>query len=662
MIWRKAIALFSGIAIASSLALPLPASTAAASLQPANLWVDGGEDAWHRTRGFGLHWSNPPQGGGSPVAAIHYRLLNPTGQVVTPATRIDWPATSIEPLRVPEVPGAYTAEIWLENGDGVEGVPVTAKLRFDDVRPGTADPLPAPGWLGRSSFPYAIRLGRPTGPNPASGIRGYAVSLDRSPSGDPCASPDSCAETETDLRGTDDDTLLVPALPEGTNYVHAVAVSGSGMKSASAGHAVLRVDRTDPVTRLVGVPAGWTNRPVALTAKATDAASGMATGGQAGPFTAIRVDGAAPVTALGDTVGATVIGNGIHGVSSYARDAAGNVAGSSSGQAPGHMPDGTATVRIDTDPPALTFAGSQDPRDPEAIEAHVSDALSGPDLARARIAVRRVGSGERLAILPTAVRGSELTAHWSSESYPPGEYEFQATAYDVAGNSASTGLRANGSRMVLQNPLKVSTTLLTRLGRRDGAAPLPYGDAASFKGRLIAGRRAPLANARVRIVERFVAGEQRERISTTQTDTSGSFAFRLAPGPSREVVAFFPGTPTLRSASSQALQLGVSGGVKMKASSKHASIGGPPVIFRGAIAGTIPPDGKLVQLQFRLPGLPWTEFRSFRTGPQGRFRYVYRFADDDSRGVSFQIRAFAPPQAGWPYEPAGSRPVSIRGR
>ncbi len=661
MIRRRAI-LLAGIAIASSLALPLPASTATASLQPANLWVDGGEDAWHRTRGFGLHWSNPPQADGSPIAAIHYRLLDPSGQVAIAATRIDRPATSIEPLRVPEIPGAYTAEIWLENGDGIEGTPVTAKLRFDDVRPGAVDPYPSPGWIGRSSFPYTVRLGKPAGPNPVSGIRGYAVSVDRSPSGDPCASPDNCTETETDLHGgIDEDTLLVPSLPEGTNYVHAVAVSGSGMKSASVGHAVLRVDRTDPATRLVGVPAGWTNRPVVLTAKATDAASGMAAGGQAGPFTALQVDGAPPVTALGDTAGTTVIGTGIHRVSSYARDAAGNVAEVSFGEAT-VPPDGTATVRIDADPPTVAFTNSQDPSDPEAIEARMSDALSGTDLARGRIAVRRAGSGERFAILPTMVHRGALTAPWSSESYPLGEYEFQATAYDLAGNSASTTQRANGSRMVLRNPLKVSTTLLARLGRRDGAASLPYGHAASLNGRLIAGRRAPLANAPVRIVERFVAGGQRERTSTIRTDDRGAFAFRLAPGASREVVASFPGTPTLRSVSSQTLRLGVSGGVRMKASSRHASIGGPPVVFRGSIAGTIPPGGKLVQLQFRLPGLPWTEFRSFRTGPQGGFRYAYRFADDDSRGVSFQIRAFAPPQAGWPYEPAGSRPVSIRGR
>ena len=66
------------------------------------------------------------------------------------------------------------------------------------------------------------------------------------------------------------------------------------MRSAETGHAMLRVDKTDPVTALGGAPGGWTNQPVVLTATATDALSGMQpAGGGPEPFTAIRVDGGA---------------------------------------------------------------------------------------------------------------------------------------------------------------------------------------------------------------------------------------------------------------------------------------------------------------------------------------------------------------------------------
>lgn len=88
------------------------------------------------------------------------------------------------------------------------------------------------------------------------------------------------------------------------------------------------------------------------------------------------------------------------------------------------------------------------------------------------------------------------------------------------------------------------------------------------------------------------------------------------------------------------------------------------MVFRGRVAaapGTIPPEGKSVQLQFRLPGLDWSEFRTIKTDRRGRFRYAYRFSDDDSRGARFQFRAYAPAEDNWPYEPGGSLPVLVRG-
>ena len=69
-----------------------------------------------------------------------------------------------------------------------------------------------------------------------------------------------------------------------------------------------------------------------------------------------------------------------------------------------------------------------------------------------------------------------------------------------------------------------------------------------------------------------------------------------------------------------------------------------------------------MELQFRYPGARWSEFRTLEADARGRFRYAYRFSDDDSRGVRFQFRAHVPGREGWPYEPASSRPVSIEGR
>jgi hypothetical protein len=648
---------FAAIAITLAVALACPGA-AGASMQPVDLRVDGGEDSWHPNLMFALRWSNPPG-----VSSVHYRLLGPGGEVLPGETTLPWAASAIDHLSVPGIPGAYTAEVWLEDSGGAQGPAASAKLRFDDARPGAVEPLPPPAWIGRSAFPYTVHLTHPGGPLPVSGVRGYAVSTDSSPAGSPCAGR-TCTAAETDLQGgIAADSLPVAELPEGVNYVHAVAVSGSGTPSAPAGTAILRVDKTEPRARIEGAPAGWSRDPVTLTAEASDAASGMvATGSASGPFTAIRIDGGAPAIAAGSRASATVIASGVHTVAYYARDAAGNVADGASANGRSNSPPATTVVKIDREPPRLAFAAAQNPRDPELIEARAEDRYSGIDPSRGSIAVRRAGAGERFAPLPTQVSAGVLRAHWDSSAYPAGEYEFRATAYDAAGNGATSLDRADGSAMRLNGPLKVPVRLLVHGGQE---RTVRYGRGAWFGGHALAARRTPLAGVPVRVVEHFAAGgAPGERVSTVRTGEGGRFGIRLAPGPSREVIATVAATATTRGASSKPLALAVRSHLALRASAATARVGGAPLVFRGKVAregAAMPSGGKVVQLQFRLPGLPWSEFRSVRTGPGGRFRYAYRFSDDDSRGVRFQFRAYAPAQAGWPFEPAGSLPVTVLG-
>jgi hypothetical protein len=75
----------------------------------------------------------------------------------------------------------------------------------------------------------------------------------------------------------------------------------------------------------------------------------------------------------------------------------------------------------------------------------------------------------------------------------------------------------------------------------------------------------------------------------------------------------------------------------------------------------IPPTGLPVQLEFRLPGIAWSEFRTLQTDSAGRFAYPYTFSDDDSAGVRFQFRAFVPATGNWAFAPATSRPLAVTG-
>ena len=219
--------------------------------------------------------------------------------------------------------------------------------------------------------------------------------------------------------------------------------------------------------------------------------------------------------------------------------------------------------------------------------------------------------------------------------------------------------------MILSNPLKSTTALSASFGGGQPALTVPYGRGIRLSGRLTTGIRSPLGGMPVQIVERFAAGAGAGvRTSTVRTEPGGAYSIRLAAGPSRDVAVTFAGSATLRRSTSGPLRLRVRSAVGLSASSAVAKVGGAPLVFRGRVfapAGSIPPTGKSIQLQFRLTGLPWSEFRTVQTDRRGHFRYAYRFSDDDSRGARFQFRAFAPTQDGWPYEPAGSRPVVVRG-
>jgi hypothetical protein len=668
---------------AALLLTPLASADLAEQLQPLHLRVADGEVVWHADNEFQLNWDPPPVAAqGFPVTAVDYRIRNSAGAVVAPEVHLPWDIAKIAGVRVPS-PGIYIVDVWLEGPGRQRGPSASATLRFDDVRPGAAQPLSPSGWFAGNEASF-VAVGNPLGPQPLSGIRGYAVSVDRSDDYGLCGGRDRCSLAETESPGgSDGDRLALGMLPEGGHVVRVVAVSGAGTRSAETRSVTVRVDASRPAVALAGVPRDWANGPVRLTAKATDSLSGMVAGGPSGPYTAISVDGSVPKAELGDSATAIVNGEGSHSVTSYARDAAGNV----DPEAPFQ-----ATVRIDEGPPQVAFANSQDRADPERIEAYVSDSRSGPDPTRGSIELRLAGSRQPFAALPTVVASGVLVARWNSDASAAGTYEFRATAYDAAGNSTSSERRRNGARLVLMNPLKTQTKISAGFGgrhlvwqrcaRREGqrrchrqeieafenrptSRAVPYGRGISYAGRLTSVAGAPLGGLPVEVIETFVAGDSPQRTTTVETAADGTFLARLAPGPSRRVDVAFAGDHTLSRVSGTPVRLRVLGGVRMHASSGSARIGGAPVVFRGRVGdlgAPIPPGGRPVELQFRFPGSEWSEFRTVQTDARGRFHYPYSFSDDDSRGIQFQFRAYAPALDDWPYEPAFSRPVFVTGR
>lgn len=647
-----------------ALALAAAQSAAATPSIPRNLTVPGAWE-WHAERDFEVDWG-PPEPGSPPIAAAHYVVRGEDGVAEAPGERrVPWPGHGIR-AHVAGPPGAYTIEVWFEDASGAQGPPASTLLRFDQDRPADVQFVRPPDWIGRDDLPFPLRVGRPSAAPPRSGIHGYAISVDRDPGGEPCRDGRLCADDETDLRSGVEVTTLREELPEGLSYAHVVAVSGAGVRSLVAGTAALRVDRTVPTTELGGVPRGWSAGPVQLRATAADALSGMSPAD--GAFTAIRVDGGAPALTPGPTASATVFTSGVHSIAYYARDAAGNVEDGAAANGHAHAPPATAEVRIDRDPPRVAFLPESHTGDPELLEARVLDALSGPSETRGWIGVRAAGSPRAFDPLPTAIASDGvLRCRWNSDRYRRGEYEFEAVGYDRAGNSGTSGRRASGAPMVLPSPLKTQTRLsgwFAARGARVAEQHLAYGAAATFRGHLEQTSGAALAGAAVQVVERFAPGSgMAPRTTPAVTDSRGDFALRLRPGPSRDVSALYAGSRTRARATSDVSRLAVRARVRLRVSSRKAVVGGRPITFSGTVAGDrIPAGGVAVQLQFHLPGVDWSEFRTVRSDRRGRFHYAYRFSDDDSRGVRFLFRAYVPSQDEWPYEPGGSLPVSVLGK
>jgi hypothetical protein len=677
----RALALAFILLVAALTALGSPtAGRASDGVILTGLSVEDGA-SWHSSRLFNVQWDPNPLGSSS---VVHWFVSSPDGRLPAPPIYgEEHEHRSGAKVEVPPVPGIYLFEArnW---GMPTIGPEVTAPLYFDDARPGPVA-IEAPDWVAAGTV-VPIHLAAPTGPRPISGIRGYAISIDGATDGSPCAASDRCATTEIDLPGgVADDAIALRAPAEGVSYLHAAAVSGSRMRSPTATRP-LAVDGTPPQVRLEGAPSGWADGPVRLTAFAADPLSGTAAAGAGGPVTAIGIDGAAPVPTPGPTTTAVIAGEGSHEIVYWARDAVGNTG---DGGVPYDQP-GTAQVRIDETDPVVRFVAG-DPGDPERIEASVTDALSGPDPDRGGVALRPVGSTDHFQPLPTTIRRGRLVARWSSDDFPHGPYEFRATGFDAAGNSATTALGDHGA-FVLENPVKREARLafgfgagrlvFQRCSRADGGRrchravvrsfarrppgrTVPCCHGAVVGGRLIDASGAALGGQTVEVVETFADGAHDDgRRTTLTTDADGRFRTRLAPGPSREVSAEFPGTSRLTRAAGRQLRLRVRAAVRLRASVGQVEVGGPPVVFSGRIAhpeAPIPAAGLPVQLQFRLPGMPWTEFRTVQSDAFGTFRYPYSFSDDDSAGVRFLFRASVPATGNWPFAPATSRPIAVTG-
>ncbi len=333
-------------------------------------------------------------------------------------------------VEVPPVPGVYTVEVWLEDARAKSWRRAPAPLRFDDTAACRRRCRKRPPAGSPATDPAVLEIGHPGGPLPLSGIRGYAISLDRGDGSSPCAHPSRAASPETDLPtgGIGDDTVVAgdPARG-GQTYARVVAVSGSGVASPVATARLQSRRDPAPAVSLRGAGGLEQRRRCGSPRTPTMPSPGWRRPGRPGPSRRSPSTAAPPITAAGETARGLGRRQRRPTVAYFARDAAGNVATAARRPRRRRRPRRCGSTKTRR---GCAFAAAQDPAEPERIEALVGDPLSGPSPERGSIGVRLAGTRARFEALPTRVDGDRLVARWDSDSYPAGKYEFLATGYD----------------------------------------------------------------------------------------------------------------------------------------------------------------------------------------------------------------------------------------
>jgi hypothetical protein len=370
----------------------------------------------------------------------------------------------------------------------------------------------------------------------------------------------------------------------------------------------------------------------------------------------------------------SVPGSGAFSLQLWLRDEAGNDTASSAVMVPLRFDDRKPEVAFSTEEP-----GSR-------VMADVADEHSGP--GSGQLLYRRVDTAEwtelPTRLVPAGAPGKgHLVAPTPELGY--GTYVFRADAVDVAGNTASTILRADGTQMAIRKeppppvaraaplpkakpqPLsREKARLFARLrgghGRGDSLT-VPFGAPALLSGRLTRADGPALAARELRVVSHPSHGALAPiAVQTVRTGEQGGFEVRLPAGPSRRVTVIFSGEEGLEPARRSALELRVRSGLSLRAVPESLRTG-QAVRLSGRVksAGApVPRRGKLVAIQYLEQATHrWRPILVTRTDHHGRYRAHYRFRYV-SGSAAIRLRATALAEERWPYAPGFSPPITVR--
>jgi hypothetical protein len=240
--------------------------------------------------------------------------------------------------------------------------------------------------------------------------------------------------------------------------------------------------------------------------------------------------------------------------------------------------------------------------------------------------------------------------------------DLTATWDTPAANSVCT-LRRGGKAKERERQKRLYESCVAAREAGQTVASVPYGAAVAVHGTLGDAAGEPLGGQRVEVVEHFDPGSTlSDRSTNALTDDLGRYSASLQPGPSRAVAVRFAGTKSYAKSAQDRLRENVQGRVTLRAGPARLS-NGEFVQFNGTVAfagATIPPDGKLIQIQY-YDSLRrrWRDVNLLESDAGGGFSDSYQFRTVVSP-QRFKFRAFARGESGWPFAASASPAATVK--
>ncbi len=186
-----------------------------------------------------------------------------------------------------------------------------------------------------------------------------------------------------------------------------------------------------------------------------------------------------------------------------------------------------------------------------------------------------------------------------------------------------------------------------------------YGRSHEITGKLTTAAGAPIAGALIEASQKPASlGAAASSIAGTHTNPQGLFTIDVPPTSSSTSIqlAYRSHLGDAQPAATRTLTLQVPASVQLTVSPHITSIG-HTIVLRGKLAGPIPPGGKKVLFEARVPGGPWIEFHNATVDSHGRFRATHHFTFPGP--ARYQFRVVCEREADFPFLAGNSNIVRV---